>query len=156
MKRRGHRIVRYADDILILCRSESTANRALEVATQILEVDLKLTVNRDKTHQVHAREGEKFLGVVPYVRFSERAESGIITPTHPTRLRTWIFGRSIFERLFFRFIGQWPQLKHTKTAITNECRDWTPIILLRLRVKLWNAKNILDRTGVLNTIKRVH
>jgi RNA-directed DNA polymerase len=51
MKRRGHRIVRYADDILILCRSESAASRALATATKILEVDLKLTVNRDKTHQ---------------------------------------------------------------------------------------------------------
>ncbi len=63
MKRRGHRIVRYADDILILSRSESAAKRALEVATKILEVDLKLTVNRDKTHQTHAAKGVKFLGV---------------------------------------------------------------------------------------------
>ncbi len=50
-------IVRYADDILVPCRRESSANRALEVATNILEDDLNLTVNRDKTHQVHAREG---------------------------------------------------------------------------------------------------
>lgn len=63
MKRRGHRIVRYADDILILCRSDSGAVHAEQVATQILEVDLKLTVNRDKTHRVHAFEGVKFLGV---------------------------------------------------------------------------------------------
>jgi len=63
MKRRGHRIVRYADDILILCRSESAAADAEQVATKILEVDLKLTVNQDKTHRVHAREGVKFLGV---------------------------------------------------------------------------------------------
>ena len=63
MKRRGHRIVRYADDILILSRSESAAKRALEVATKILEVDLKLTVNREKTHQTHAAKGVKFLGV---------------------------------------------------------------------------------------------
>ena len=63
MKLRGHRIVRYADDILILCRSQSAASRALATATQILEVDLKLTVNRDKTHQIHASQGVKFLGV---------------------------------------------------------------------------------------------
>ena len=63
MKRRGHRIVRYADDILILCRSKSAASRALATATKILEVDLKLTVNRDKTHQIHASQGVKFLGV---------------------------------------------------------------------------------------------
>ncbi len=54
MKRRGHRIVRYADDILILCRSRSAAERAREVATVILEDDLRLTVNKEKTHLVHA------------------------------------------------------------------------------------------------------
>lgn len=63
MKRRGHRLVRYADDILILSRSESAASRALETATKILETDLKLVVNRDKTHQTHASRGVKFLGV---------------------------------------------------------------------------------------------
>lgn len=63
MKRRGHRLVRYADDILILCRSESAAHQALQTATAILEVDLKLTVNREKTHQTHAARGVKFLGV---------------------------------------------------------------------------------------------
>lgn len=64
MKRRGHRIVRYADDILILCRSKAGARHALSVATEILEGDLKLTVNRDKTHMTHAGNGVKFLGVV--------------------------------------------------------------------------------------------
>lgn len=64
MKRRGHRIVRYADDILILCRSESGARHAMQVASEILEGDLKLTVNRDKTHLTEAAKGVKFLGVV--------------------------------------------------------------------------------------------
>ena len=48
MRERGHRIVRYADDILILCRSAKGAHHALAVATEILEKDLKLTVNTDK------------------------------------------------------------------------------------------------------------
>jgi group II intron reverse transcriptase/maturase len=63
MKRRGHRIVRYADDILILCRSRSAAEHAREVATDILERALRLTVNKEKTHLVHASRGVKFLGV---------------------------------------------------------------------------------------------
>jgi group II intron reverse transcriptase/maturase len=63
MKRRGHRIVRYADDILILCRTRSAAEHAREVATSILEGELCLTVNKEKTHLVHASRGVKFLGV---------------------------------------------------------------------------------------------
>ncbi len=64
MMRRGYRIVRYADDILILCRSKRSAEHAMSVAVEILEGDLKLTVNHDKTHLTTAREGVKFLGVV--------------------------------------------------------------------------------------------
>lgn len=64
MMRRGYRIVRYADDILILCRSRRSAEHAMSVAVEILEGDLNLTVNRDKTHLTTAREGVKFLGVV--------------------------------------------------------------------------------------------
>jgi hypothetical protein len=55
--------VRYADDILILCRSENAAKNALNSATQILEKDLKLTVNQKKTHIAHSSAGVKFLGV---------------------------------------------------------------------------------------------
>jgi len=70
MKRRGHRIVRYADDILILCRSRSAAEYAYDVATDILEGELRLTVNKEKTHLVHAYRGVKFLGVEVGLRWT--------------------------------------------------------------------------------------
>ena len=63
MKKRNHRIVRYADDILILCCTEKAAQDALTKATQILEQDLKLTVNTKKIHIAHSNKGVKFLGV---------------------------------------------------------------------------------------------
>ena len=63
MKKRQQRIVRYADDILILCNTEKAAQNALKQATQILEKDLKLTVNTRKTHIAHSDNGVKFLGV---------------------------------------------------------------------------------------------
>jgi len=66
MMRRQHRIVRYADDILIFCTSKRGAEKALSVASQILEVTLKLKVNERKTHIAHSATGIKFLGVVIY------------------------------------------------------------------------------------------
>ncbi|WP_252097734.1 reverse transcriptase domain-containing protein [Pseudoalteromonas sp. NBT06-2] len=45
MKQRNHRLVRYVDDILILCSTKKPAQEALRIASQILEKDLKLTVN---------------------------------------------------------------------------------------------------------------
>ena len=63
MMKRNHRIVRYADDILILCCSKKAAENALHTVEKILEQQLKLTINRDKTHIAHSDEGIKFLGV---------------------------------------------------------------------------------------------
>jgi len=64
MMKREHRIVRYADDILIFCTSQSGAENALKVAREILEVKLKLKVNEGKTHIAHSDNGVKFLGVI--------------------------------------------------------------------------------------------
>jgi len=63
MKRRNHRIVRYADDILIFCNSQKGAENALQSATKILEQDLKLEVNQKKTRITHSDEGVSYLGV---------------------------------------------------------------------------------------------
>lgn len=75
MKQRDHRIVRYADDILIFCNSQAAAINALTSATHLLEKDLKLTVNRDKTHIAHSDDGVKFLGVVIGSRFTRLQEN---------------------------------------------------------------------------------
>lgn len=64
MKKRGHRIVRYADDILIFKKSRSAAHNALAQATQLLESGLSLTVNREKTRVLAASDGIPYLGVV--------------------------------------------------------------------------------------------
>jgi len=63
MKGRGYRIVRFADDILILTHSKSAARNALNVARGYLEGELLLTVNEQKSHVVHSFKGVKYLGV---------------------------------------------------------------------------------------------
>ena len=62
MMERGYRLVRYADDFVILCKLERKAERALEVAKQILEGQLKLTMHPEKTRIIHFRDGFDFLG----------------------------------------------------------------------------------------------
>ena len=57
-------LVRYADDFVVLCRSEREANAALRVVGEIL-ADLGLQVHPDKTRVVDLREGREgfdFLG----------------------------------------------------------------------------------------------
>lgn len=62
MSERGHRMVRYADDFLIFCRSERAAKRVMESVKAYLEGELGLVVHPEKSRVVHAREGFVFLG----------------------------------------------------------------------------------------------
>ena len=74
MMRRKHRIVRYADDILIFCTSKAGAENALKVARHVLEVTLKLKVNERKTHIAHSDTGIKFLGVIIFTNYTRIQE----------------------------------------------------------------------------------
>jgi len=88
-QRLGARIVRYADDIVILCR-RSKSDQVMTVLRQILE-RLELTLNETKTKSVNAYEGKfDFLGFTiwmgksrktgnyyPHVQPSKRAEQKV-------------------------------------------------------------------------------
>lgn len=69
MKNRGIRIVRYADDILVFARSHKEARKYQDIAIRILEDDLKLQVNKEKTHLTSAHEGVAYLGFVIYSKY---------------------------------------------------------------------------------------
>lgn len=65
-ERRGVPCIRYADDIVLLARSERAAKRLLETSTKYLEGTLKLRVNQKKSRvvSVFAIRSFKFLGFV--------------------------------------------------------------------------------------------
>ena len=49
LERRGHRFVRYADDLMIFCKSKKAASRTLNHIFPYIEGKLFLRVNREKT-----------------------------------------------------------------------------------------------------------
>lgn len=61
LENRGHRFVRYADDLLIFCKSRRSAERTLENILPFIEKKLFLKVNREKTVVDEAWK-VKFLG----------------------------------------------------------------------------------------------
>lgn len=69
MMDKGIRIVRFADDILIFAKDKETIGNYKTYATKILEEELKLTVNRDKTKTTSVYEGVEFLGFVIYEKW---------------------------------------------------------------------------------------
>ena len=56
------RLVRFADDFLVLCKDRAQAEDALELTEKVLN-DLRLTINNEKTRIVDFNRGFRFLGV---------------------------------------------------------------------------------------------
>ena len=82
-ERRGVPVIRYADDIVLLCKSQRTAERLLESSIRYLEGKLKLRVNRDKSHiaRVNATKNFKFLGFA-----YGKGKDGLFIRAHPKAL----------------------------------------------------------------------
>ncbi len=77
LERRGHRYGRWADDFLILLRSERAARRVMEGIVRYLERDLGLPVNRDKSEVAKIKD-VPFLGfqiLRGKIRVSDRART---------------------------------------------------------------------------------
>lgn len=65
LEKRGHHFVRYADDLMVFCKSKKAAERALRNITPFVEKKLFLNINKDKTVVADVR-GVKFLGFTFY------------------------------------------------------------------------------------------
>jgi len=66
LEKRGHRFVRYADDLMVFCKSKKAAQRALEHILPFIEGKLYLKVNREKTKVAHVNY-VKYLGYSFYI-----------------------------------------------------------------------------------------
>ena len=56
LERRWHLFVRYADDLVIFCKSRRSAQRTLDNLLPFIETKLFLKVNKDKTHVAYMRD----------------------------------------------------------------------------------------------------
>lgn len=150
MKERGHRIVRYADDILILSCSRRGAENALAVARQILEGGLRLTVNERKSRIVHSREGVPYLGVIigsRYTRIQDEKVRQFKTKVKQiTRRNSPVNLETVVQDLnpVLRGFANYFRVAHCR----NQFRDLSRWVRRRLRakqLKLWKTPKRLHR-----------
>ncbi|QZT38209.1 group II intron reverse transcriptase/maturase [Halosquirtibacter xylanolyticus] len=132
LTRRGHKFVRYADDIVILCKSKRGATRTMNSTIRFIEDTLFLKVNRDKTEVVRYNQ-IKFLGYSFYktkgaVRFRlskktqrkvKRSLEGIVARKNSigydeikSKLKSYIQGWVTYYRLadmksFLKQVDEW-------------------------------------------------
>lgn len=83
LEKRGHHFCRYADDCVIYVKTPRAGERVCESVTKYLEKDLKLKVNREKTH-VGSPTIYPFLG---FVLTRKRVEAGI--KPHPSKVKAF-------------------------------------------------------------------
>lgn len=82
LDRRGHRFVRYADDVNVYVRSERAGQRVMASVTQFIEKRMRLTVSAEKSAVAHP-EARHFLGFSllpqgaepPGISLSKRSET---------------------------------------------------------------------------------
>lgn len=73
LESRGHRFVRYADDVCVFVSSKRSATRVLESVSTYIEKELKLEVNRSKSAATRAWKS-KLLG---YSFYHKKGEKGL-------------------------------------------------------------------------------
>lgn len=109
LERRGHRFVRYADDLLILVKSRKAGERVMASVTRFLTRKLKLVVNEHKSHVVKTDDcvflGFTFRG--KKLRWSDRAFEDFRHKLRELTGRSW--GVSMDYRLhkLTRYVRGW-------------------------------------------------
>lgn len=109
LEKRDHRFVRYADDFVILVRSERAAHRVMASVTRYLQDKLKLAVNQEKSKIVNADDCE-YLGFTfkgKRIIWSERSLADFKQNVKTLTRRSW--GISMRRRMeeLSRYLRGW-------------------------------------------------
>ena len=144
MKRRGVAIVRYADDIVVLAKSQRAAERLLESSRKYLEDNLKLKLNQDKSRAISIYSRKfKFLGYAMgknksgnYIRAHKsslkKAKQKLKEKTKRNRGKNV---REVMKEVKAYIIG-WLNHYHI-ASIKNTLIEWDMWLRRRFRMYIW-------------------
>lgn len=120
LERRGHPFVRYADDVLIFCKSKRASHRVRQSISRFIEGKLFLKLNQEKTTVSYVR-GVKYLG------YSFNVLKGkcslVVHPKSKAKMRLKL------KELTSRSNG-WGYEKH-KQKLKEYMRGWVDYFLLQ-------------------------
>lgn len=144
---RGHRFVRYADDLRVFVRSERAAQRVFESACGVIERRLKLKVNREKSSIRHAAQamllGFGFLLIGPQVtiRVAPKAIKRLKDRLRILTKRSWrVLMQCRIDRIN-RFITGWMAYFHLVDShrMLRDLDGWLRRRLRQVRWKEWKT-----------------
>jgi group II intron reverse transcriptase/maturase len=111
--KRGHRFVRYADDLRVFVRSERAAQRVFDSVCGVIEQRLRLKVNREKSSIRHAAEatllgfGFYFDGPQVRIRVAPKAIKRLKSQLRALTGRSWRVSMEYRIGKLNRFIIGW-------------------------------------------------
>jgi len=156
LERRGHRFVRYADDLSIYVKSERGGQRVFESVARFLEQRMKLVVNRQKS-AVSRPRGRHILGFSIRPNMRKKQVELDISERTKTRLRERIreltprnHGRSLREaiRSINVYLRGWAEYFGVAVWVVGAARYADGHIRRRLRAILlqhWNRPKTIRR-----------
>ena len=109
LERRGHRFVRYADDFVILVKSQRAGERVMHSVRRFLERKLKLKVNEDKS-QVAKTDRINFLGFAfkgTKLRWSDKAFREFKRRVKRLTGRSWFVSMEYRYKKLAQYIRGW-------------------------------------------------
>lgn len=157
LERRGHKFVRYADYMVILCRSKRSAERVMSTLVPFIENKLLLKVNREKS-QVASMGKVKFLG---YSFYKSKGEGRLrIHPKSVSKMKAKIkeltsrsngWGNARRKEALRQYITGW--VNYFKLADMNSLLqrvdEW---YRRRLRMVIWKQWKRI-KTKLVNLVK---
>jgi RNA-directed DNA polymerase len=157
LEKRGHKFVRYADDMVILCKSHRSAERTMESIVSYIEKTLFLKVNRDKS-KVASVKDIKFLGYTFYqlegkgrLRIHPRSVTKMKSRIKQLTSRSNGWGNERRKEALSQYIKGWVQ--YFKLAdmrkLLEKTDEW---YRRRLRMVIWKQWKRI-KTKVANLIK---
>ncbi len=149
-RKKGYRIVRYADDILIFASSRKGAERRLERAAELLEGEMGLRVNRTKTHITRFAEGVEYLGVAIYPEYTLIQEKKVKAFKEKVRKLTKRGGgkplRVVIQKLnpVLRGFANYFRVANCR-RVFRDLMGWIRRRLRAIQLKLWKKPGRLHR-----------
>ena len=157
LERRGHPFIRYADDMMIFCKSPRAATRVKESITRYIENSLYLKVNKEKTIVSYVR-GVKYLGYSFYVRKGQcqltvhpKSKAKMKSRLKELTSRSNGWGYAKRKQKLKAYIRGWIDYYHLANMkrFLLETDEW---LRRRIRMCIWKAWKKI-KTRVANLIK---
>ena len=144
---RGHRFVRYADDLRVFVRSERAAQRVFESVCGVIERRLKLKVNREKSSIRHAAQatllgfGFFFDGPRAGIRIAPKAIQRLKDQLRMLTRRSWSVSMDYRIGRLNRLITGWVAYFRLaqRVSVLGKLDGWLRRRLRQIRWKEWKT-----------------